>query len=167
MDKKGFTLIELLISISLLSVVLIFMMNTLVKLRDTDIANGIETNLLVGQAIITKTISSDVLEKGGIGSYSGCNTNSNIINLNLKDGARRTIELNTVETPNLEPYTVLTYKSDIDTKAILIRKTPRNFYYDGFECKEVGNLTKIVIKIKNSDEESLPKYYSEVLYYAD
>lgn len=161
MNKKGFTLIELMISIGLISIMLIFMMNTLVKLRDTSIASGVETNLQVGQAIITHTVNSDVLENNGILSVedevgnSICNgsLSTNPMYLTLKNSQIRILKLE-------KDNTVFTYIKSGEEKPLVVRKTPNDYSYSGFKCETIGNLIKITIYIKDN-----PIYASEVLYY--
>lgn len=161
MNKKGFTLIELMVSIGLISIMLVFMMNTLVKLRDTSIASGIETNLQVGQAIITNAVNKDVLENTGILSVkdelgnSVCNgiLSTNPMILTMKNTQIRILKLE-------KDNTVFIYKNDTVEKPILVRKTPNGYSYAGFKCETIGNLIKITIQITDN-----PNYTSEVLYY--
>ena len=153
MDKKGFTLIELMISISLLSIVLIFMMNTLVKLRDTSLASGEETNLLVGQAIISKTINNDIILNGGVSSYE---CTDNFIELTLMNNETRYIELNE-ETNNLEANTVITYRNPSLSEAILVRKLDDKYSFDKFVCEQINeDISRIRINFK--ENESIISY---------
>lgn len=159
-NKKGFTLIELMVSIVLLSIVLVFMMNTLIKLRDTNLASGVETNILVGQAIISKTINTDILSSGGISSYTCA---GKTVALNLNDGTKREILLNDANnSTNVKEKTILTYNNISTNETILIRKTSNGYTYGDFSCDTIsGKVIRIIITIKENSE-----YNSEILYYS-
>lgn len=156
MNKKGFTLIELMVSIGLMSIMLVFMMNTLVKLRDTSVASGVETNLQVGQAIITNAVNIDVIENNGISSINNmCDgtLTTNPIEIVMKNTKTRILSLE-------KDNTIFIYKKDDEDKPIVVRKIPDGYIYEGFKCEIIGNLKKITIQIQDN-----PRYNSEVLYY--
>ena len=90
-DKRGFTLVELVLSVTLLSIVLIFMMTALVELKDKENENGADAKLLVNQAIISKTINSDIIVSG-LESISAC-ADMNCFNLTFSNGTTKTLKL--------------------------------------------------------------------------
>ena len=155
MNKKGFTLIELMISISLLSIVLIFMMNTLVKLRDTSLASGEETNLLVGQAMISKTINNDIILNGGVKNYECLD---NRVTLTLMTNKIRYIELNET-TSNLEENMVITYRNPGLSEAILVRKLDDKYSFDKFVCEQISeDISRIRINFKEKENNNIVSY---------
>ena len=66
MNKKGFTLIELIVSIILVSIVLISMTGTLVKLKDTYSVVNEDADARIYGATISKIVNDDLLKNNGI-----------------------------------------------------------------------------------------------------
>ena len=62
MNKKGFTLIELIVSIILVSIVLISMTGTLVKLKDTYSVVNEDADARIYGATISKIVNDDLLK---------------------------------------------------------------------------------------------------------
>lgn len=170
MNKKGFTLVELMVSIALLSIVLIFMMNTLVKLRDTSTAEGVQTNLMTGQAIISSTINSDIIKNGGI--LSSIEYSSNLQNIILEyntTNVYRKIEI--VPSKQALKYIDCSDISCSTTKEVLLNKSlPTGYQFLGMESNTLtdttgASLKKIIIKVGNNDGQELSKYNIEILDY--
>lgn len=64
MNKKGFTLVELLVSIAILTVSMVFISAFLLKLMEQKDDNAFDTDAMVNQAAISKTINYDVVSRG-------------------------------------------------------------------------------------------------------
>ncbi len=79
MNRKGFTLMELMISISLVSVVMIFTLNLLNDLRSEEALGTNKTADLTNRTIITRIVEDDFYQKGisQVGYYAGPNNNLN------------------------------------------------------------------------------------------
>jgi prepilin-type N-terminal cleavage/methylation domain-containing protein len=102
MKRNGFTLVEILISLTLVSVVLVFMLNTLIRLKDVYVTSNDDTDVRVTGAIIARFINNDILENGGIkfGSNDVTCSSSTILtlttttcNINLNSGYSRRLVL--------------------------------------------------------------------------
>lgn len=86
-NKKGITLVEIIISVSLISIVLVFLFNMLIQVNNENSDNEIKSSYLVNQSTFTKQIEEDFLdyelkEDGGDNctinnSYYGTTTSSN------------------------------------------------------------------------------------------
>jgi len=63
MNKKGFTLVELIVSFALSIVVVIYIFNVVLMIKDLYITKGIKTNLLLKQSEIATMIEDSFLEK--------------------------------------------------------------------------------------------------------
>lgn len=101
MKKNGFTLIEIIVSIALVSVVLISMMGTLIKLKEVYSLVDEDTDILIYGASITRIISNDIIKNGDIKKIScsesgeACSEYSvyEKIYLTLGNGKKRLIEI--------------------------------------------------------------------------
>lgn len=71
-NNKGLTIVEIIISVTLISIVLILILNVLITIRDEDAKGEVTSNLLMNQALITKEIESDFVNLGLVGIES-CN----------------------------------------------------------------------------------------------
>ena len=73
MNRKGFTLMELMISVSLVSVVMIFTLNLLNDLRAEEALGTNKTADLTNRTIITRIVEDDFYQKGirQVGVYYG------------------------------------------------------------------------------------------------
>ena len=60
-NNKGFTVVELLVSVTLTVVIVLFLIEILLVLKNLYINTGIKTKLLTKQAIITENINNDLL----------------------------------------------------------------------------------------------------------
>ncbi len=75
MKKNGFTLIEILVSITLVSIVLVSMLNTLVKLKDVYATSNDDTDVRVYGSTISRIINNDLIKNDGIKVLNPCTTN--------------------------------------------------------------------------------------------
>lgn len=143
-NKKGFTLVELVLSVALLSIVLVFMMAALVELKDKEKTNGADAKMLVNQAIIAKTVNSDIITLG-LDSISAC-ASMDCFYLIYKDGSEKTLKL-------MSDKRTLIYGNDATTDIIRTLPTGRN--YSSIHYYIYGNLEVLRISVskvyKNED----------------
>lgn len=146
-NKKGFTLVELVLSVTLLSIVLIFMMAMLVDLKDKEKSNGADAKLLVNQAIISNTINTDII-KYGLESVSAC-ASMNCFILSFGDGTEKTLKL-------MSDNQTLFYGNERSTD--FIRTLPNGRKYSSIHYYLYANLEIIRISVskvyKNEDYDA-------------
>ena len=94
MNKKGFTLIELIVSIVLVSIVLVSMTGTLVKLKETYNVVNEDADARIYGATISKIINDDLLKNNGIRDVSCSNdTDMSSCDIVLGTNQKRTLEI--------------------------------------------------------------------------
>lgn len=146
-NKKGFTLVELVLSVTLLSIVLIFMMAMLVDLKDKEKSNGADAKLLVNQAIISNTINTDII-KYGLESVSAC-ASMNCFILSFGDGNEKTLKL-------MSDNQTIFYGNERSTD--FIRTLPNGRKYSSIHYYIYANLEIIRISVgkvyKNEDYDA-------------
>ena len=59
MNKKGFTLVELITSFALASVIMIFIFNIVVLLKNNYISKSVRTDLMIKQSLLSQKINED------------------------------------------------------------------------------------------------------------
>ena len=74
LNKKGITLVEIIISIALISIVLIFLFNLLVDVKDMNDEASINSDYLINKALILKNIEEDLDETTSL-KISTCEIN--------------------------------------------------------------------------------------------
>lgn len=101
MNKKGFTLIELIVSIILVSIVLVSMTGTLVKLKDTYSLVYEDADARIYGATISKIINDDLLTSNGIKTID-CSDDGkvNTCEILMGNNQKRTLEILRNETNN-------------------------------------------------------------------
>lgn len=72
MNKKGITLVEIIISVSLISIVLLFLFNLLIQVNNENSDNEVKSSYLVNQATFIKQIEEDFLEYEFKSGSSSC-----------------------------------------------------------------------------------------------
>ncbi len=152
MNKKGFTLVEIIVTLGLLSVVLVFMMNSIIKLRTSDEKANVDKTLMINQSIISYKINKDILSHGGISSFSSCTSTS----------CTMTFTDSIVGTINITNSKTLTYTSNGE---IIFKRTLSDDY-------EYLNISKNTYTYSDSSLKKLsisvvnyPKYRIEVYSY--
>lgn len=92
MKKNGMTLIEVILAVALISLVMIFVFNILVDLRQEETFSSYKTSDQINRSIITKRIQDDILNRrlerveNGNGTCYNNDTFCNKVNLIYKDG---------------------------------------------------------------------------------
>lgn len=77
--KNGMTMIEIMLSVALISLVLIFVFNILVDLRQEETLSSYRSQDQLNRSIITKTIQDDLLNRGGLADLNACTTGNELI----------------------------------------------------------------------------------------
>lgn len=100
MTKKGFSLIELLVSITLMSAVLVSLLSSLIKLRETYATVNSVADVNIYTSAIARIINDDIIENDGIKTADCLNDELETCNLVLGSGETRRIELYSVAGAN-------------------------------------------------------------------
>lgn len=88
--KNGFTVVELVVSFSLVMVIVIFLFQIIISLREMYVNNGIKSALLNKQAIMTQKIYDDFRSKT-ITSFTSCG--DNCITFSFDDTSTTTLRI--------------------------------------------------------------------------
>lgn len=99
MNNKGFSLIELITTFVLVSVIIIFLLNIVVNLKNIYSKNEIKSELLIEQGTLSSVINKKIYNSG-FNSYTMCGESCYIIS--YKDGTTSTLKigLNTITFDN-------------------------------------------------------------------
>lgn len=71
--KNGMTMVEILLSVALISLVIVFVFNILIDLRQEETFSKYKSSDQLNRSIITKTIQDDLIAKGGLVDVLSCN----------------------------------------------------------------------------------------------
>lgn len=111
-NNKGVTIVELVVSMTLLIVIATFLFQIIISLKEIYNSSGIKTEMLGKQAIISKMINEDFLEKG-IEMASKCGNSDNCLAFYFKDGTRKTLQFEK-RTDNSPAYLIYgDYKTEL------------------------------------------------------
>ena len=116
MNKNGFTLVELIVSIVLVSIVLVSMTGTLVKLKETYNVVNEDADARIYGATISKIINDDFLKNNGIRDIS-CSNDEDISSCEIVLGTnqKRTLEILRNTIPN-DSETIYENGKNVGTK---------------------------------------------------
>ena len=92
MNKKGFTLVEVIVSVVLVSVIMVSMLASLVKLRDTYTVIHENSDVIVYTSSIARVINNDLMKNNGI-RYSSCTMDGRKCELILGNDSKRRIDI--------------------------------------------------------------------------
>lgn len=145
MKKNGFTLIEIAISITLLSVVLLFVVNFLTFIRDDEGSISYETKLELTKNLVSKSINEDIKKNSGIKTLS-CSEYSCLITLNNDEERSLSID---------EEYSII-YNDLTNNKKIYSKAAPINYAKNNnerlaYHIKNNSNSTFFIITIEVSN----------------
>lgn len=118
MNKKGFTLIEVVVSITLVSVVMVFMLASLVKLRDSYAVVHENTDALLYSSSVSRILNNDISENGGI-RYVSCNIEGDKCDIVLANNKRRRL---------------IIYDNEISPLVTTVKTKNGNVKIDGIYC---------------------------------
>lgn len=177
-NNKGFTLVELVISITLLSIVLVFMMKVLISLKNKEDANGINTKLLVNQTIISKTLNNDNI-KNDIKNIQYCEADKkDCVLIEFAIGTSKKLQL--LNNANNCYYTISYSDNNFDINSDSIYEFKRtlpnkkndegeiNYYacYEKFELINLSaNYSMLKIPITSTNLEEDFDNYNVFVYY--
>ena len=94
MKKNGFTLIELIVSIVLVSVILVSLLATLVKLKQTYEVLEEDSDIRIYSSSISRHINNDIINNKGM-SHINCNDTGTSCDIKLRSGEERVLEIHT------------------------------------------------------------------------
>ena len=116
MNKNGFTLVELIVSIVLVSIVLVSMTGTLVKLKETYNVVNEDADARIYGATISKIINDDFLKNNGIRDIS-CSNDEDMSSCEIVLGTnqKRTLEILRNTIPN-DSETIYENGKNVGTK---------------------------------------------------
>lgn len=116
MNKNGFTLVELIVSIVLVSIVLVSMTSTLVKLKETYNVVNEDADARIYGATISKIINDDFLKNNGIRDIS-CSNDEDMSSCEIVLGTnqKRTLEILRNTIPN-DSETIYENGKNVGTK---------------------------------------------------
>ncbi len=117
MDNKGFTVVELIVSFSVTLIVVILLFNIILSVRNIYVNDGIKTELLIKQSIITEEVV-DAVYNAELKTITACTNIKSCYNLTYSDGETTTISYN--ESTNI--FQVGDYKTELISASI-----PGNF----------------------------------------
>ena len=93
-NNKGVTIVELVVSISILTIIVLFLFQLILSLKEVYNSSGIKTEMLNKQAIINREINDDLYDKQ-LELARSCSTSPDIINcisFYFKDGTSKRLE---------------------------------------------------------------------------
>lgn len=93
-NNKGVTIVELVVSISILTIIVLFLFQLILSLKEVYNSSGIKTEMLNKQAIINREINDDLNDKQ-LELARSCSTSPDVINcisFYFKDGTSKRLE---------------------------------------------------------------------------
>ena len=99
MKKDGFSLIELLVSVTLMSVVLVSLLSSLIKLRETYAVVNAVADVSIYTTAVARIINDDIIENDGIKTASCLDEEMEECTLLLGSGETRKIEVYKMDGP--------------------------------------------------------------------
>ena len=124
MNKKGFTLVELITSFALASVIMIFIFNIVVLLKNNYISKSVRTDLMIKQSLLSQKLNEDF-------------TNNNIKNIVTCDSVKKCYEITL---------------ADDTTKRLTISEDDKTITYGDYvyELTQSSYTNKINVNIKTT-----------------
>lgn len=152
MNKNGFTIVELIISVTILSIVMVFALNLLVVLKEKETSLDTDTDMVLNQAFVSKKINGDIVKNGGIKSLN-CTTTK--CDFTFNNELKKTLTL----TNNKK-----TIKYENEENVELTRTLPKSTY-GNIEVEEFLNYTGGTLRIITIDVVGYSDYKIELLDY--
>lgn len=145
MNKKGFTLIELIVSIVLVTVILVSLLATLVKLKQTYEVIEEDSDIRIYSASISRHINNDIITNKGITSGT-CNEEGSRCELKLKNGEERVIEVYTTNKGTVEIFDeagkrIGRRRTDLSTVSYTDKKTNKRLFIRTIEMENRMDLS--------------------------
>lgn len=92
MNKKGATIVELVVSVTILTVIVMLLFQTIISLKEVYNSSGIKTEMLNKQSLINKMINDDLRTKK-IELATTCGSENACLAFYFQDGTQKTLEL--------------------------------------------------------------------------
>lgn len=120
-NNKGMTIVEIIVSIALISIILVFLINLLITVKNANDRNKASSELLINQALITKTIENDFteLKLKGVSYCTQTEVNNNItttkenvycLKLIYENNTNGFLLMYTYQYSNVDKKTIVGYK---------------------------------------------------------
>jgi len=170
--KNGFTILELIIGMAILSIATVFMLVTIVDLKNTEQANGVDTKAMLNQAIISSKINNDIVEKGLLSIEAQKETETNVLSaytLTFNDNTQKELVIYNKDANDTQKAISIYYSklSDTDSEetnstAVDFRRTlPDGYYYSAIDVLiDTPTFKKVIIPVSNGKHD-----YSIELYF--
>ena len=154
MKKKGFTLVEVIISIILVSVVLVSLLATLVKLRETYSVIHENSDVVVYSSSVARVINNDFVMNNGI-RFIECNSQGTLCDITLGNDEKRRLEIKTdTKTRNSR-----TADKENSLKVVVSNKRTSLVYWNTSLSEKTGHEEdKDLIYIKTLEQETSTSY---------
>lgn len=95
-DQKGFTIIELITSFSLTMVVLVFLFNIVVIMKETYVTNSTKSELIVKQSLLSTALNEDLYSSGTSLYTATCGTGyDKCYSIGFNDGTTTKLSIST------------------------------------------------------------------------
>lgn len=161
MKKNGFSLIELLVSVTLMSVVLVSLLSSLIKLRETYSMVNSVADVSIYSSAIARIINDDIIENDGIKDASCLDEEMEECTLLLGSGETRKLEIYKIDGPtkmnvNQNGENIGTIKTDKAT--VKYTNTTVNGAHKLIYIKTLDYITK-VSKSKDGKESTANEGY--------
>lgn len=94
LDNRGFTIIELITSFSLTMVILVFLFNIVIILKENFVYNSLKSELIINQSLMSTALNEDLYnEATGISSTSCSSGYDKCYNIELNNGTTRKLSI--------------------------------------------------------------------------
>lgn len=153
--NKGTSILEILVSVVIISIVMIFLTNLLIKVKGQDKDSQVKANYLINQSLFIKTINEDVLDIGISDVTSPCTEDYITLGVLRQDSSSKTFDKNNcvqIEYNNGDYGFLLFYQDIVD-------------YYkdDNSDTKNLVRYTRGSFDKKTNSTENDPESFKEVL----
>ncbi len=112
-NNKGVTIVELVVSMTVLIIIVTFLFQMIISLKEIYNSSGIKTELLNKQAIISKMINEDFNEKG-IEMALACSSYNDCLSLYFKDGTTKQLKISKKTDNEPAYFTYGDYKTSLN-----------------------------------------------------
>lgn len=146
MNKKGFTLVEVLVSVVLVAIVMISMLASLVKIRNTYSNLSQNSDAVLFSSTISRVLNNDVFNNSGIRRYM-CSADNMKCDLILGNDQYRVLEI--IDSTNTDDGYHAVKEGDkyklVDASNKNIRELGANIKNNSFRCSLKGNCLSITV----------------------
>lgn len=93
MKKNGFTIIELITSFALASVIMIFIFNIVMILKDNYISKSMKTDLIIKQSLLSQKINEDFVSNNIVSIATCTETSKNCYDIKFEDNTSKRLTI--------------------------------------------------------------------------